>query len=208
MDTHGPNEHVDRELRRRQLAQRLVVHHARTQTIFLLTGLSRHQLATMRQRWRVTNEMRHRGPPPTSFAVFRSTLRAREEAAALAVLWRALASVGTSNGRAHKTMSTIEFGERLCEVFESYVACFPRAELELEHLVLLARGLEQADVVALSNCSNCEAVILVDLLGTRRRLCSHCQRATDAIAPTPIDRDREPSNPIPGAGEGVQQELF
>jgi hypothetical protein len=164
----------------------------------------------MRQRWRVTNEMRHRGPPPTSFAVFRSTLLAREEAASLAVLWRVLASAGIANGRTHKTMSTIEFGEHLCEVFESYVACFPKVELELEHLVLLARGLEQADVIALSNCSSCQAVILVDLLEARRRLCSHCQRATDAIAPTPIDvdSDREPSNPIPGAGEGVQQELF
>src|SRR5262245_18644062 len=93
MESHLPGDPVDRELRRRQLAQRLTAHHASTGTIFLLTGLSRHQLATMRQRWRITNEMRRRGPRPTSFAVLRSTLRTREEAAVLAVQWKLLLGV-------------------------------------------------------------------------------------------------------------------
>src|SRR5688500_8022123 len=116
MDARVTNGLVDRDLRRRQLAQRLVVHQARTQTIFLLTGLSRHQLATLRQRWRVTQEMRHRGPPPTSFAVFRSTLRARAEAAALAVFWRVLANVGVASGRTAGTTPAIDLGESLCQV--------------------------------------------------------------------------------------------
>ncbi len=208
MDTHVTTEVRDRELRRRQLAQRLVVHQARTQTIFLLTGLSRHQLATLRQRWRVTDEMRHRGPPPTSFAVFRSTVRVRAEAAALAVFWRTLATAASSNGRTHTPTSAVEFGERLCEVIEAYLACFPKSALELEHLVLLARGMEEGDAIALSKCGRCEAVILVDLLDLRRRLCSHCQRAAGAVAPAHTDSDSGTSDSPPGAGEAVQQELF
>lgn len=210
MDARVTREPVDRDMRRRQLAQRLVVHQARTQTIFLLTGLSRHQLATLRQRWQVTNEMRHRGPPPTSFAVFRSTVRVRADAAALAVFWRALANIGAANGRTYGAPSTVEFGERLCEVFEAYLACFPKTELDLEHLLLLVRGLEEADAIALSKCGNCEAVILVDLLGMRRRLCSHCQRTADAVAParTDSDGDSETTNLPPGTAEAVQQELF
>lgn len=210
MDASATKDTVDRELRRRKLAQRLVVHHARTRTIFLLTGLSRHQLATLRQRWRVTDEMRRRGPPPTSFAVFRSTLRAREEAAALAVHWRVLSSVSAVNGSNHKAVSTLELGDRLCEVFESHLACFPKSELEFEHLTLLARGLEEADSIALSNCSNCEAVILADLLGKRRRLCSHCQHAPDAavLVPSVIEAGIEPNASPAGMGEAVQQELF
>lgn len=210
MGARATKDTVDRELRRRQLAQRLVVHHARTRTIFLLTGLSRHQLATLRQRWCVTDEMRRRGPPPTSFAVFRSTLRVREEAAALAVHWRVLASVGTVNGSGRKSMSTIELGDRLCEVFESYLACFPNSELEFEHLTLLARGLEEADAIALSNCSHCEAVVLADLLGKPRRSCSHCQHAPGAIVLTPgmPATGTELNGPPAGTGEAIQQELF
>lgn len=208
VDARVTKEPVDRDLRRRQLAHRLVVHQARTQTIFRLTGLSRHQLATLRQRWRITKEVRHRGPPPTSFAVFRSTLRVRAESAALAVFWRTLADVGISNGRSARPISTVEFGEHLCEVFEAYVACFPKSDLDLERLVLLTRGLEEADAIGLSKCSNCEAVILVDLLGLRRRLCPHCQRAADAVTSMLPNSNSDGDSSPPGASEAVQQELF
>lgn len=210
MDAYVTREPVDRDLRRRQLAQRLVVHQARTKTIFLLTGLSRHQLATLRQRWRMTDQLRRRGPTPTSFKVFRSTLRLRAEASALAVFWRTLGNIGAANGGTQRATTALEFGERLCEVFEAYLACFPKTELEFEHLVLLVRGLEAADAIALSRCGSCEAAILVDLLDLRRRLCSHCQRAADAIAPARVDAHeaREATASLPSTGEGVQQELF
>jgi len=133
----------------------------------------------------------------------------RAEAAALAVLWRTLANIGSAKGSTCTT-STVELGERLCEVFEAYLACFPKSELDLEHLLLLARGLEEADAIALSRCGNCEAVILADLLGTRRRLCTHCKRAVDAVVPARFDSDGdcETRSPSPEAGEAVQQELF
>jgi hypothetical protein len=210
VDTHATNGFVDRELRRRQLAQRLVTHQARTQTVFMLTGLSRHQLATMRQRWNIPQETRHRGPRPTSFAVFRSTLRVREEAAALAVLWKILASIGSFKVSAQGNSSPVEFGERLCEVFESHTACFPKSELGLEHLVLLARGLDEGDAIALSNCGNCEAVVLVDLLGPRRRLCSHCQNSADVLDWALQESVRHAGTADPGRSddEAVQCELF
>ena len=209
MESHLPGDPVDRELRRRHLAQRLTAHHARTGTIFHLTGLSRHQLATMRQRWRIPNEMRRRGPPPTSFAVLRSTLRTRDEAAALAVQWKVLAGVDAERSPHPKATSNVEMGERLCEVIESHLACFPHSELELEHLILLTQGLAEADAIALSACGSCEGVILADLLERRRHLCSHCQRVSDAVAlPSQSDKNGEPSRPAAGNGEAVQQELF
>lgn len=210
VDGSVKREPVDRDLRRRQLAQRLVAHQARTQTIFRLTGLSRHQLATLRQRWQIANEMRHRGPPPTSFAVFRSTVRVRAEAAALAVFWRVLATASAPNGRTFDTTSMVEYGERLCEVVEAFLACFPRAELDLEHLLLLARGIEEADAIALSDCGKCGAVILADLLGIRRRLCSHCQHTADAVVLLHADPngDSGTSSSSPRTGDGIQQELF
>lgn len=153
-----------------------MAHQARTKTIFELTGLSRHQLATLRQRWRITQTTRHRGPSPTSFAVFFSTLRTRADGAALAVVLRILASSRVITGDVHGKTSGVELGEQLCEVFETYSTCFPKAELEFEHLMLLAKGLEREDSVALSNCTNCGAVNLIDLYEKRRHLCPHCQR--------------------------------
>lgn len=64
MEANRARESIDQKLRCRQLAQRLVAHQARTHTVFRLTGLSRHQLATMRRRWQVTAKMRRRGPLP------------------------------------------------------------------------------------------------------------------------------------------------
>lgn len=209
MDAHVTKEPFDRDLRRRQLAHRLVVHQARTRTIFYLTGLSRHQLATLRRRWRITTRTRRRGPSPTSFTALQSTQRLRAEAAALAVFWRTLGNLDVSNEAAQRSISTLEFGERLCEVFEAFLACFPKSALELEHLMMLARGLEKADAIGLSTCATCEGVVVVDLLGVRRRLCSQCQRAADAVARPLVNADAiTPSVLTPSSGEGVQQELF
>lgn len=207
MDAFVTGEPVDRELRRRQLAQRLVTHQARTQTIFRLTGLSRHQLATLRQRWRVPNKVRRRGPPPTSFAVLLSAPRLREEAATLALFWKAFANVQVAGSRANGT-SMIEMGECICEVFEAFLGCFPNSLFELEHLVLLARGVEEGDVVALARCSNCGALILADLLGTRRLVCSHCHCPdTAATSHRDVASAAEPGSSV-DIDEAIQQELF
>ena len=206
MDTRVTRESVDRELRRRKLAQRLVAHQARTKTIFRLTGLSRHQLATLRKRWCVTREMRRRGPAPTSYAVLRLTLRVRSEAAALAVFWRAIC---TAHGINLKKISAVEIGEHICDVFETYQACFPKAQLELEHLVLLAQGIEQGDSIALSACASCEALVVVDLLTTKRHLCTHCQLEAEApAAPQPAPDGQRAPDGSADHGEAAQQELF
>lgn len=205
MDAFVTREPVDRELRRRHLAQRLIAHHARAQTVFRHTGLSRHQMATLRRRWRITNEMRHRGPMPTSFSVFLSSQRVRDESAALAIFWRALTSAGALS-TCLKQLDMVEVGEGICDVFEAYVACFPTCDIELEHVILLARGIEEADAIALSKCGNCDAVILVDLLGSKRRVCGCCQRPN----PAAVTLRDPPADPDTGSGTGspVQRDLF
>ncbi|MBL8268545.1 hypothetical protein [Steroidobacter sp.] len=182
MDANFARESIDQELRRRHLAQRLVAHQARTHTVFRLTGLSRHQQATMRRRWQVTTEMRRRGPLPKSFAAFFSTQRTRDEAAVLALLWRLFSSVAPSSSPA-RAPGRVEIGECFCDVFEAHLACFRGGTLELDHLLLLSRGLDEAVAVSLARCSGgCEAVMLADLLGPPRRRCSRCQHA-ESVSP-------------------------
>lgn len=175
MDTFVTDNRFDLELRKRELAKRLVAHNARTQTITGLTALTHHQLSALRQRWRVTQETRHRGPSPTSFSVLLSSMRTRTEASALTVLCRVLNAVPNSNRKStRKASSTIEFGERLCDVFEIYSACLPHSKFQFEHLMLLAQGLAQADVISVGHCSICRAIVLRDLLVTQTSICSHC----------------------------------
>ena len=176
MSIYLADEADDRDMRRRQLAKRLVVHEARTQTIYDFTGYTRHRLAALRKRWGVPPEARHRGPSPTSFAVFFQSLRGRAEASCVSLFCSLYGAVPTSTGSYRKRFAELEIGERLCEAFEAYRACYPWSEVTFEQFKLIAGGLWKADVVQLASCEKCDCVILIDKLAWRRHICSFCQR--------------------------------
>ena len=167
----------DRDLRRRQLAKRLVSHHARTQTIYAFTGYTRHRLATLRKRWGVPPEERHRGPSPTSFSVFFRSPRARNVATVAAVICTLLGATRPGFGpKSSRRSLDLRFGEQLCEVHEALRACFPDVELEFEQVMLLAIGLSLHESIALTTCVRCGIAMLADQLSLRRRTCGSCHR--------------------------------
>jgi hypothetical protein len=126
----------------------------------------------------------------------------------LALFWRLFASVAAT-GHPNRPTSRVEIGECLCDVFEAHLACFPGRTLDLDHLVLLSQGVDEAAAVALARCSSCEAVMLADLLGLRRQRCCRCQDAATA-APLRIlvPASSEAAEIAASMGEGVQQDLF
>lgn len=195
MDTsEDPDE---RDLRRRQLAKRLVSHHARTQTIYEFTGYSRHRLATLRRRWQVSTEERHRGPSPTSFSVFFRSPRARNVATAAAVICRLLGATRPSiDAKISRRIADLDFGEQICEVHEALQACFPDVELEFEQVMLLAIGLSQHESIDLTTCVRCGIAVLADQLSIRRRTCASCHRppapaiGTIVVPSEPLISDR------------------
>ena len=79
-----------------------------------------------------------------------------------------LYGTGEWNGQTFSVIDTggIETGE------EDSMLKLVRVQAEL--------AIEEADAIALSKCGNCDAVILVDLLGSQRRLCGCCQRPNPA----------------------------
>jgi hypothetical protein len=169
------DDRIGRDVRRYQLAMRLVAHRARTQTIVDLTGISRHRLATLRRRWMVSQDERHRGPSPSSFGAFFRSPRVRSESASLAVFCRVLRAVPTNDDvRVKRSFASLDRGERLCEAFEAYRACLPVSEIEFDQVVLLASGLAKGDQIELGQCESCHGMILIDRLGRRRPCCSHC----------------------------------
>jgi hypothetical protein len=168
----------DRDVRRLQLAKRLVHHRARTRTIFQFTGISRHQLASLRRRWRIFDNPRHRGPSPTSFALFFRTSLAQSEGSAAAVIFGLFAPPAmTKELASNSDVSELAVGECLCDVFEAFQACFPVSELEFEHLVLLIRGVFKREAVELRMCSDCRNVTLFDRFAALRRSCGLCERS-------------------------------
>ncbi len=177
MDTRIGEDRIGRDLRRYQLARRLIAHGARTQTIVDWTALTRQRLKTLRREWRVPPEERHRGPSPTALSVFFRSPRMRSEAASLSVLCRILGAVPSQRiPNAARHLPNLGGGERLCDVFEAYRTYFPSSEIGFEQLVLLALGLAQREAIELGNCKTCDGMILIDRLAVSRRICSHCQR--------------------------------
>jgi hypothetical protein len=174
---YGTEDAADRDLRRLQLTKRLVSHQARTQTIYRLTGYTRHRLATLRRRWRVSKDTRHRGPAPTSYAIFFRSPGIRSEAASAAAIFGLFGGPSRSE-RFTSNSIDLDSGERLCEMFEAFHACFPGSELEFDQLFLLAIGMSKRDVIDLGSCSHCAGTLLIDRLTTHRRICVLCQRRT------------------------------
>lgn len=168
-----PENPVLRDCRRYQLAQRLITHQARTQTITALTNLSRHQLAQLRQRSCTPEATRHRGPSPRSLVRFTHSPQARGEGAALAAFCRAYRVLPARALR--RNAMTLEFGERLCATYEAYRSCFPQAEITIDELLSLVFRIAENREMGLGCCSLCGGTVLIDRLARHGSTCTHCE---------------------------------
>jgi hypothetical protein len=165
-----------RDLRRIEVARRMVFHQVRTQTIVDYTSLTRNRLATLRRRWCVAENSRRRGPPPRSMAVFLRTPWARSEAAAIISLcfaFDALPQHVSKDSAAHSPLVT---ADRLCEAFEAFRTWIPQSKIEFEELLLLATELGSGDLIKLSTCSDCKSAVLILRYEKARSMCLHCDR--------------------------------
>ena len=52
-----------------------------------------------------------------------------------------LLPLGNISGIPRRKLLTLELGERLCDTYETYRACFPPTELEIEELLSFVLGL-------------------------------------------------------------------
>jgi hypothetical protein len=201
MPGKGTDE-VHRDFRRYELALRLMGHRVRTRTITRMTALSRHQLARLRRRWGVDEQSRHRGPAPTSLETFTHSPRARSEGAALASSYLVYETTSPRAGGTPANGLSLEAGERLCEAYEAYRACFPGSGLDFEELLALVAGLTSGHLVGLSRCLTCKGAVLIDRLGPPRSTCSHCQAAEAGYA-LPVSTEGKS-----GELDHTQPELF
>jgi len=168
-----------RENWRAELGGRLISHGVRTSIVTQLTNLTRGRLKTVRRRIGVTNEDRARGPTRWSLKAFLTTPQARAEGGALVTLCWVNGIPIEPNTPALPKSASLEFVDRLCSTYEAFCACYPMTRVELEHLILIRRGLSVATkhaLVQLGKCRICKCLMLELRVGDRE--CWHCDSPT------------------------------
>lgn len=197
-----------RDLRRLQLAQRLIDLEVRTKAVRAWTGLSELRIRNLCKfydpAW--VGRPRHRGPAPTRAEAFLRSPGLRSEASAIGGLAHALGVVPKASGsRARARTADIEAGERLCDAFELYRRVVPGARFTMNQFLLLVAALAEGTDLELGCCSECRGALLVDPLGIKRRLCIACR---EGVSEPAEHLNRTPSladGHMPNSG---QQSLF
>jgi len=161
------NERFDRHYRKIRLGLRLMSHRARAQTASDWSGLTLHQLVTLRRRWMPDAQDGFRGPRPTSYRPFFSSALKARHAALFAGIHR---MVGITS-----SIPSLEGGEKLCEAYEIFREWEPDAHLEFDYGVLLATGVLKAEEVELLRCQCCGCALLIDKRGKVQRKCARCR---------------------------------
>jgi len=172
-----------KDLRRLNVAQRLIQHEVRTQWICALTGFSEERVRRLFRAYQKTlgTVRRHRGPAPTRVAAFVRSPTLRAEASAIGGLARVLQVVPlppTAGGRLNRF--GVEGAERLCRVFEVYRQVAPDSRFTMDQLIRLVIALSERQEFEIGHCGNCHGALLLDRLGDARRVCPACR--ADALA--------------------------
>lgn len=167
-----------RDLRRYNLAVRLIRHEARTQTVCDWTGLSVDRVRTLYRSYPGDREVyRHRGPSPRRLDLMLETPAMRNECASITSLCRMLGVLPKAPiPNARRALPGVPTGERLCYAFEFYQSVIPHSRVTLEQLILLVTALAEGSEVSFAHCTACHGLILIERVDVRRRLCTFCAR--------------------------------
>lgn len=173
MDTQRFLDPDERDHRRHQLAKRLTAHGARMRMIYELTGYSRNRQSRMRQRCKVPEKARRRGPAPSAFArFFKAGIHAEASCAAILILLYRANSYSRGSEAPYQR-GDLETGERIGEAWEAFTRIFPAATLDFEEFGLIVRGLTSGEEIRVVRCM-CGAAILQDMLSKEIPQCQTC----------------------------------
>jgi hypothetical protein len=202
-----------RDLRRIQLAHRLIRHEVRTYWIRAFTRFTEGRIRNLLRSYGLASDglHRYRGSPPRLYT--RLTVpKNHSEASALAgiaFVWHLVPEEQVPN--AWRTLPSLDSGETLCDAFELCRLMIPGATLNLDRFILLVMALAERQLTV-GHCSHCRALILLDPLGAKRRVCVSCERYPSPVATDSLDQEAAalPDDaPETGGGRrGKQQKLF
>jgi len=200
-------DRYSRDLRRLNLAERLIRHEVRTQWICAWTGLSHHRVRNLYRSYdKSTGDVhRHRGPSPNRLATFLRSPALRAEASAIGGLARALGIIPPKPApNAWRDRSNVDAGERLCAVFELYLQIVPQSHFTMDQLIRLTIALAQGGDLEIGHCTSCHGALLIERGSTSRRLCLACQQ--EVLSPSRLAQAQTPADALgrPALSEGTQ----
>lgn len=166
-----------RDLRRIQLAHRLIRHEVRTYWIRAFTRFTEGRIRNLLRSYGLATEgvHRHRGQTPRLYTRFVVAAN-HSEASALAGVafkWHLVPEERVANAR--RTLPNLDFGETACDAFEFFRLLIPAGTLNLDRFILLIMALAERQLTV-GRCDQCRALVLLDPLGAKRRLCVSCER--------------------------------
>jgi hypothetical protein len=195
-----------RDLRRIQLAHRLIRHEVRTYWICAFTQQTIDRVRNLLRSYEddLAGLKRHRGTPPHSCSKLMSPAL-HSEASALAgivLLWRLIPAEPVANAR--RTLPSVELGEQLCKAFELFSHVVPGCAMTMDRTILLTLALAERQLT-LKHCRECNAAILTDPTDLPRELCLWCQKDRPPRAAT---REVETAAALAERFSPEQQSLF
>ncbi len=169
------DDRYDRDMRRYELAWRMMRHDARTANIVRWTGLSKYRVQTLGRNYRVSAELiRHRGAAPFQPMFFCRTLFHESEGAAFATV--ALRMQVISAQADLQELASVARGERLMGAFDLYRLLVPSSRITLDHALLLVTELTHRQSIDFGVCEECKALMLNVRVGPPQTHCSFCRR--------------------------------
>ena len=202
-----------RDLRRIQLAHRLIRHEVRSYWIRAFTRFTEGRIRNLLRSYGLASDgvHRYRGSPPRLYTRLVVPKKHSEASAlaGLAFIWHLVPEQPVPN--AWRMLPSLDFGEAVCDAFELFRHMIPGGTLNLDRFILLVMALAERQLTV-GHCSHCRALILLDPLGAKRRICVHCEKYPSPVAPGSLDPQAEAlADDAPqtgGSRRGKQQKLF
>lgn len=202
-----------RDLRRIQLAHRLVRHEVRTYWIRAFTRFTEGRIRNLLRSYGLNTDGLHRrrGSPPRLYTKFMAPKKHSEASAlaGLAFTWHLIPADPIVN--AWRTLPSLDLGEELCDAYELFRLMIPGATLNLDRFILLVMALAERQLTV-GHCSHCRALILLDPLGVKRRICVHCEKYPSPVVADAVDPEPEAladdAPEMARVRRGKQQKLF
>jgi len=169
------------EIARFNLAVRMIGHEARTGTIRKCTGFSEDRIrkiyGTYFKNEKGNTVKRRRGKTPRQIASFLVSNHRQSEATVLGCffIYSGVLLPGLADGHAHRTrLGNLEFGQRFCDAFETYLSLHPAPELCFEKAWNLYQALAIEQELYFAPCADCSGIYVQDRYALDYRHCPFC----------------------------------
>jgi hypothetical protein len=216
------DQQYTQDLRRYDLAWRLIGHQARTEWISRLTGLEPARIRTLYRSYVAQSGRRVarlRGSAPQCIDYFFASRPIQDEASAIAS-WCAMLDLVPNDLARTKAVDEggLEQAEKLCSLFELYRAMpreSRRSPFSIEHLLLLVTALGRGGKIGLKNCERCGACFIVEPAAVAPKECASCRADTgeateeeNSVDARQNEPDKRVQQELAAPSEDIQRSLF